>query len=227
MFRAAIFDMDGTLLDSHWVWERVDQEFQTMAGIIVREDYNEVIEHMTPTQAAEYTISEYGLSHTPEALKDLWIEIAADLYANEVQLKSGAEDLLASLVEHGVKLALATCCIPHLCELALKKHQVYDYFSSVKFSDRMGVNKQAADLYLSCADDLKVPAKECAVFEDIYSPLKAVKQTGMGYFAVEDVNQTEIARRKLQQDADYYIRDYHEFAASDYFKQSFYRKETV
>ena len=74
--KAAIFDLDGTLLDSMGVWDQVDIDFLAKRGIEVPADYMGKVAAMQFRQIAEYTIARFGLPDTPEALMQEWDDMA-------------------------------------------------------------------------------------------------------------------------------------------------------
>lgn len=215
--KAAIFDMDGTLLDSNWVWDRVDKEFQKHFSLQVADDYYDNVVHMTPTQMANYTIEEYHLPFTAEELKAHWLSIAEQLYTKEVKLKEGAFEWLHYLKEEGVKLGLATSCFRSLCEQALKANGVLDLFDCICIAEEFGKSKEDASLYLYCAKQLGVAPKDCIVFEDICKPLLSVKKNQMGYVGVMDSRQSEATRNELQKSADLYIENFCSLKGCSYF----------
>ncbi len=210
-FSAAIFDMDGTLLDSHWVWREVDRVFSESIGVKLSADYTFAIEHMSPSQAAAYTVSRYHLSISERELEALWLNIAFDFYANDVRPKPGAKELLQALKDRGVRLCLATACFADLAAVSLKAGGVYELFEKRHF----GASKDSEAVYLSCAEELSLPPCDCAVFEDILSPLPALKQAGMGFFAVKDARQGKQTQEKLRAQADCFIESYEDFLRSD------------
>ncbi len=223
-YKAAIFDMDGTLLDSSWVWDKVDAKFHKMMNIKADVGYSEEIMHMPPTECAIYTINKYKLSNTPDEVKKIWYDIAKDLYEKEVKLKPGASKLLEVMVKNNIKICLATSCYVELSELSLKKNNIYDKFNHFLYCDKLGVNKKSADLYLACAEQMKISPKCCAVFEDIIAPLNSVKAYDMGYFAVDDIKQTPEIKKQLKKQADFYINDFNSFIKYGYFDLFFIDK---
>lgn len=82
--KGAIFDMDGTLLDSMWVWRQIDVDFLGRRGFEVPPDYLEMITPMGYCRAAEYTIERFGLNEKPEDLIQEWYGMAAEAYAKKV-----------------------------------------------------------------------------------------------------------------------------------------------
>ena len=102
-FQGAIFDLDGTLLDSMWIWEQIDIEFLGRRGLPVPDDYLEKITPMHFYQAAEYTIGRFGLSETPDDLIAEWSDMALDAYRNRIGLKPYAKEYLLFLKEKGVE----------------------------------------------------------------------------------------------------------------------------
>ena len=86
----AIFDLDGTLLDSSWVWLKVDKDFLAGNGIELTEDYTQVVHQMHFNEAALYTKTRYGLEQSVEQIKDKWIEMVADEYAHNIKLKDAS-----------------------------------------------------------------------------------------------------------------------------------------
>ncbi len=95
--KGAIFDMDGTLLDSMWVWRQIDVDFLGRRGFEVPPDYLEMITPMGYCRAAEYTIERFGLNEKPEDLIQEWYGMAAEAYAKKVELKSHAKEYLLEL----------------------------------------------------------------------------------------------------------------------------------
>ena len=101
--KGAIFDMDGTLLDSMWVWRQIDVDFLGRRGFEVPPDYLEMITPMGYCRAAEYTIERFGLNEKPEDLIQEWYGMAAEAYAKKVELKSHAKEYLLELKKAGAE----------------------------------------------------------------------------------------------------------------------------
>ena len=129
-FKAAIFDLDGTLIDSMGVWEQIDREFLSKRGIAIPEDYIAAVTPMGFRSAAEYTIRRFCLQETPADLIREWEDMAIDAYSFHVPLKPHAKEYLEYLKKKGVRLAVATALQPTLSVPALKNNGVYGYFES-------------------------------------------------------------------------------------------------
>ena len=96
-FTAAIFDLDGTLLDSVWVWREVDRAFFEELGMAEPEDYARSIQGMSFREAAQYTVRRFNLARTAEEVMDGWMRTTAEAYARKVALKPGALQYLRAL----------------------------------------------------------------------------------------------------------------------------------
>ena len=107
-FNAAIFDLDGTILDSMDVWEHIDIQFLKKRNLPVPENYVTEICARSFEEAAQYTIDLLGLQETVEGIIEEWNNMAVEEYSNHVGLLPHALDYLLRLKEHGIKLAVAT-----------------------------------------------------------------------------------------------------------------------
>ena len=167
MTKAAIFDLDGTLLDSMGVWDQVDIDFLNKRGIEVPPDYMTKVSAMQFRQIAEYTIARFGLTDTPEELMQEWDDMASVAYSTTVEAKPGALDYLRDLKASGVKLGVATSLPPHLREPALRHVGMFDLFNDiVSVDDANDVGKDQPDVYLLAAKRLGAAPVDCTVFED-------------------------------------------------------------
>lgn len=155
MTKAAIFDLDGTLLDSMGVWDQVDIDFLNKRGIEVPPDYMTKVSAMQFRQIAEYTIARFGLTDTPEELMQEWDDMASVAYSTTVEAKPGALDYLRDLKDSGVKLGVATSLPPRLREPALRHVGMFDLFNDiVSVDDANDVGKDQPDVYLLAAKRL-------------------------------------------------------------------------
>ena len=187
--KAAIFDLDGTLLDSMGVWNQVDVDFLTKRGFDVPEDYLTTIAAMQFRQIAEYTIARFGLDDTPEQLMDEWNEMALVAYCTTVEAKPGALEYLRSLRAAGVGLAVATSLPPMLREPALEHAGMLDLFDVTVSVDDVGdVGKDRPDVYLLAARKLGVRPQDCTVFEDLLVGMRSAKSVGMKVWAMHDAS---------------------------------------
>ncbi len=214
-FTAAIFDLDGTLIDSMYVWNKVDQDFLTERGIEVTEEYTEAVRGMFFETAARYTIETYGLTESVEQIISIWLHMARYEYEHHVKLKPYAKEYLETLRKKGIRIGMATSSNPYLLEPCLASNGVLDYFDAVCYTSQVGRNKSFPDIYLFTAEKLGQKPENCVVFEDIPEGIDGARKAGMYTVAVYD-KASESSLEYLKQTADRYIDSFSEMAGELY-----------
>ncbi|MBR3032467.1 MAG: HAD family phosphatase [Clostridiales bacterium] len=174
--QAAIFDMDGTLLDSMWVWRQIDADFLAAHGHLITPDYTDAIKCMGWEEGARYTIDRYGLDQTPQQVIEEWFDMCADYYRTRIDLKPYAREYLSFLHEHGIPMAIATSMEPqHNIDIVLDRFDMRSFFQNITVSTEVSRGKGFPDIYLLAASRLGVEPEKCAVFEDILGAIRGAK----------------------------------------------------
>lgn len=209
LFRGAVFDLDGTLLDSMRVWVDIDYAFLRSRGLPEEIEYFERIKQISIRQAADYTIARYELSDKPEELIAWWMEMARRAYHDTVPLKNGAREYLDYLKGTGIRLSVATACAPELYIPALKRLGIYELFDAFASLHEVERGKSEPDVYLLAAKRMDVPPEDCVVFDDIIDGIRGAKKGGMATVGVYDDSSKE-QRAEIEGAADYYIESFRE-----------------
>lgn len=209
MVKAVIFDLDGSLVDSMWIWKTIDIEYLGKFGIELPPDLQDSIGGKSFTETAIYFKERFQISDSLEQIKEDWNRMAYDKYANEVPLKPGVREFLNYCREHQIRLGIATSNSRELVDNIVRTHDLADYFDCVMTGCEVAKGKPAPDIYLAVAKQLEVAPADCLVFEDIVQGIQAGKAAGMQVCAVDDAfsRAQEKEKRNL---ADYYIHHYNE-----------------
>ena len=187
--RFAIFDMDGTLVDSMGYWHRLAEDYLVQKGIEdFPADFPQRLMSMTMTQGAELMIETFGLSETADKLIDAQHAIMADHYRRDIPLKPGVRAYLQRLQEQGVQMCVASATAEPLMEACLTRLDVRDYFRFILSCESIGVSKERPDIYHLAAQQFGAKPGEIAVFEDALHAVKTAKGAGYYVVAVYDEN---------------------------------------
>ena len=213
-FSAALFDLDGTLLDSLYVWRRVDEAFFGARGIPVPGDYSRAVAGMSFGETVDYTIARFNLSESHEEVTREWLRLAGEEYARRVQMKPGAREYLRMLRRAGVKLAAVTANKRALFMPTLERCGVDGLFDGILTTgDVEDRNKSDGALFLLAAERLGVAPVDCAVFEDVAQGIIGAKRAGMRAYAVASADSddgfTALADGAIRAFGD--MRRYHDF----------------
>lgn len=208
--KAVIFDVDGTLVDSMWIWREIDVEFLARRNIELPQDMQKDIEGLSYTSTAEYFRERFDLPMTVDEIKEEWRVMADELYKTRIPLKEGVRELLDVCRAKGLKIGIATSNSRALVENMLKRHDIEQYFDGIRTSCEVPRSKPFPDVYLKAAEDLGVAPENCLVFEDTVAGATAGKAAGMRVVAIYDELSAE-SREHLEQLAVLYIEDFHEF----------------
>lgn len=206
---AVIFDLDGSLVDSMWLWKAIDIEYLGRYGIPLPEDLQSRIEGMSFHETAVFFKENFPIPDDLEEIKETWNRMAWDKYANEVPLKPGVRRFLEYCREQGILLGIATSNSRALMDNIAEVHNLRGLFSCIMTGSEVEKGKPAPDIYLAVAESLGVETSRCLVFEDIIPGIRAGKAAGMKVCAVEDAYSAHDRDRKKEL-ADYYISDYGE-----------------
>ena len=186
MIEAVIFDLDGSMVDSMWVWKSIDIEYLRKFGITLPEDLQASIGGRSFTETARYFKERFGLPDDLETIKADWNRMAWDKYTHEVPLKKGVRELLQYCSGQGIKMGIATSNSRELVENIVSVHHLERFFTCIITGCDVEKGKPAPDIYLAAAQALKVSPENCLVFEDIVHGIQAGKAAGMSVCAVYD-----------------------------------------
>lgn len=206
--KGAIIDLDGTILDSAWVWDKVDEEFLGKRGFDVPENYVEMISPMGATKAAIYTKETFGLHN--EEIDDIvreWFDMAKHEYKDEVVCKPYTKDYIKMLYDNNIRLAIATSSDRELFIPTLEREGILGYFSEIVTVDEVARGKGFPDIYEEASRRIGVSSSECVVFEDILAGVKGAKDGGFIVVGVHD-EKSEHNKEAIEEIADMYIESF-------------------
>lgn len=206
-FKAVIFDLDGTLLDSMWLWREIDIEYLGGFGIDIPYDLQKSIEGKSFAETAIYFKERFGIHDTAEQIMSYWNKMAMSKYCNKVMLKPGAKEFIIELQNKDIKLGIATSNSRELTEAALKSKDIYKFFEAVVTGGDVKFGKPNPEVYLKAAELLNMQPKDCFVFEDVPQGILAGKNAGMTTCAVDD-EYSRIFLKEKKMLADYFVTDY-------------------
>ena len=207
-FKAVIFDLDGTLIDSMEVWAHVDHEFLGKRNIPVPDDLFDGIEvGNSYVEVAEHFKQKFNLPETTQEIMDEWTDMVAWHYENDISLKPGVKEFIEFLRSHNIKLGVGTSNIHHLTEKVLSANDVWHYFDAVVDGQKNLRGKPYPDIFLKVAEKLNVEPQECLVIEDVIAGVNAAKNAGMQVYAIED-NYSLKDKEKITEKADFYAADF-------------------
>lgn len=185
--KGVIFDMDGTLVDSLWVWRKMDEDFILKQGIdMAPEELMAQISHLSFNETAHFFKKKFKLKETVEEIMLHWNTEAIRIYAKEVLLKDHAFELLVALKEKGIKLAIATSASKDLLHETIVSKEIAHFFDVMVTTDMVGHSKSEPDVYLYAAKLMDLEPKSVAVFEDIPEAMLGARRAGMTVFGVHD-----------------------------------------
>lgn len=184
--KAAIFDMDGTLLDSMNVWKGLGDEYLRSLGIKAPKNLADTIRSMSFLQTAQYFKKEFGVAVSEQEMIDIWNQTAMDRYKQTAKKKAHVTKYLEQYENLGMKMCVATATDKNIAETVLKKLGLDGYFEFILTEQEVGIGKHEPDIFIEAANRLGVKVEECIVFEDAYHAIKSAKQAGFNVYAIED-----------------------------------------
>ncbi len=205
--KAVIFDLDGTLVDSMWMWKAIDIEYLGRYGYECPPFLQKEIEGMSFSETAIYFKETFRLPDTLEEIKQAWVEMSIEKYRREVPLKAGVRPFLEFLRQEKIAMGIATSNGKEMVNAVLESLNIAPFFQVIATACEVAAGKPAPDIYLNVAQRLGVSPNRCMVFEDVPAGILAGKAAGMTVCAVQDTFSADMQEEKLRL-ADYYIEDY-------------------
>ena len=186
MRKGAIFDIDGTLLDSMPVWENSSATWLAGIGVRAEENLNDVMFRLSLDEGAAYLKSAYGLRESEGEIKAGILGVVGDLYRHKVQAKRGAADFLAHMAELEVPMYLATSSDRAHVRAALERLGLYRYFDGLITCEEAGASKREPKIFLMAAERMGLSPGEVFVFEDVIHAVRSAGGAGFVTVGVYD-----------------------------------------
>lgn len=208
-----IFDMDGTLVDSMYVWDNLLIDFLAKRGYETPDDLLREVACMSMEQSSAMVSSMFDLGLTAPEIYAEWRGMIYDGYAYDIKLKPGAKEFLARLKQHNKSIVLATANSQELSEVCLKSNGIFEYFDSFVYADDVGCGKSSPNIYRTALESIHGKPSDSVLFEDIFEALKTAHSIGLDVVIVEDAS-SSADRDALMKSADIYIKDFTELISA-------------
>src|SRR5881398_2601043 len=202
-FRAVIFDLDGVLADSEPWWNKIDATLLAEHSVTYRGEYHRNVLGVSYRLAVEFYKKTFGLSVPTDEMMRRRGEIAADFFANRIDVFPSAKTVLQELRQMNLHLAVATSSVSASARSFLARHGLSTFFEVVVTGEEVEHGKPHPEIYLRAAEKLGIAAAACLVIEDALSGIAAAKAAKMRVAAIPDTRFVD--PRDYEKEADYVL----------------------
>ena len=186
-FRAAVFDLDGLLVDSEPLWHQAEMEIFGRYGVPLTVELCRTTKGRFVGEVAQHWFDRFGwVGPSPADVAEEIVDRMDALLGAQVVLKPGAIDALGACARRGLRMALASSSSHRLIEAALGRHGLTDRFETICSAEDVGAGKPDPAVFLAAALALEVPAERCVVLEDSGAGVEAARAAGMACVLVPE-----------------------------------------
>lgn len=186
-----IFDLDGTLVDSMWVWVDLAEVYLQTKGIKAPDNLSDTLNTMTMKSAIAYLKEVYAISDSLEQMSDDIYAIIRRRYKQEVKAKAGAKDCLRRLKASGVRMGVLTACERICAEQVLEKNGLIEYMDFIASCEELPYDKQDGRLFDLMLERLQTDKEDTMFVEDALHAVRTLKEHGFHVTAVYDASGKE------------------------------------
>lgn len=188
----AIFDMDGTLIDSMSYWKNLGREYLREKGVKGNlDEIMEKIKPMTMTESAELFRTEFDLQGTKETIAAEMNWMMEEHYRKDIPLKEGVKEYLSVLKKNGVRMCVASATDNVLMKTCLERLEILPYFEFLLSCEEVGEGKRKPDVYFEALRRLQkeneiIHPKDIAIYEDADYAIQTAVDAGFYTIAIYD-----------------------------------------
>lgn len=216
MIQGAIFDCDGTLFDSMYLYRSFVTRYLTGRGLTPENGIEDSVRYMSMLEAVEYIRGIYGLPESAEEIIADCNRMLEHAYFHEILLRPGVAVLLENLHERRVPMCIATATDRYLVEGALRRVGIDHYFSAITTCTEAGAGKEQPDVFLQALEILGTPLTATWVFEDARHAVATAKKCGFPVCAVWDLDEDDHVAQ-IERQSDIYLKSFADLSVEQLF----------
>ncbi len=212
--KGAIFDLDGTLVNSlifwNYFWKKVGEKYLNNPDFMPTKEDDKAARTIVVDDSMELIHKNYGVASDSHELIEYCNSLLRDFYKNKVLEKEGVTEFLRAMKKRGVKMCVASASKKNMVRLALKSCNIEDYFTDVVTCAELGVDKSRPDVYVKALEVLGTKLEDTVVFEDSLTAIKSAK--GYGFKCVGIYDDNNFGQDEIKKIADVYLEKNESFA---------------
>ena len=206
MIQGVIFDLDGTLFDSMFIWDTAGEVYLRSIGKEPEADLQKTLKPMSLLQSAQYIREKYHIPLSVEEIMDGVNRTVEGFYFHSVEPKPGVIVFLEELYRRNIKMCIATATDRYQVEAALQRCKMRHFFSEIFTCTEVGSGKDTPDIFRKAMEHLQTDRSNTAVVEDAYHAAHTAKQDGFMVVGVYDSHESR--QQELLQLADVFLPEY-------------------